>query len=105
MNSKALAVLLLLSAAAPLAAPASAASASAPPSVSADAALSRMNAGAKRFASGRSKRHEYIAQVHATAAGQQPFAAVLGCMDSRVGPEIVFDQGIGDLFSLRIAGN
>ena len=99
MNMTALAVLLVL------AGPVAAASAPAAPSVSADEALSRLKAGAKRFASGHSKPHPYMAQVHATAAGQQPFAAVLGCMDSRVGPEIVFDQGIGDLFALRIAGN
>jgi carbonic anhydrase len=68
-------------------------------------ALARLKAGNKRFASGRSRVHEYLAQVHATASGQHPFAAVLGCMDSRVGPEIVFDQGLGDLFSIRVAGN
>lgn len=41
----------------------------------------------------------------ATAAGQEPFAAILGCSDSRVPPEIVFDQGVGDLFVVRVAGN
>ena len=56
-------------------------------------------------AAGHSLVHDYLAQVHATAAGQHPFAAVLSCMDSRVGPEIVFDQGLGDLFSVRVAGN
>lgn len=40
-----------------------------------------------------------------TAAGQAPFAAVLGCMDSRVAPELVFDQRIGDIFAVRVAGN
>ncbi len=44
-------------------------------------------------------------QVHDTAKGQAPFAAVLGCMDSRVPPELVFDQRIGDVFAVRIAGN
>ncbi len=44
-------------------------------------------------------------QVKATAAGQFPFAGILGCIDSRVPPELVFDQGIGDIFSARIAGN
>ena len=46
-----------------------------------------------------------FAQVRATAEGQYPFAVVLGCIDSRVPPELVFDQGIGDIFSARIAGN
>ena len=44
-------------------------------------------------------------QVKATASGQHPWAAVLSCMDSRVPPELVFQQGIGDLFSVRVAGN
>jgi carbonic anhydrase len=44
-------------------------------------------------------------QVKATAGGQAPFAAVLGCMDSRAAPELVFDQRIGDIFAVRIAGN
>jgi len=44
-------------------------------------------------------------QVKATASGQFPFAAILGCVDSRVPNELIFDQGIGDIFSARIAGN
>lgn len=102
MNLRTLAVLLVFAASPSLAAPAASASA---PSVSAQEALARLKAGSKRFASGHSRRHAYLSQVQATAAGQNPFAAVLGCMDSRVGPEIVFDQGIGELFSLRVAGN
>jgi len=46
-----------------------------------------------------------MTQVKGTASAQAPFAAVLGCMDSRVAPELVFDQRIGDIFSVRIAGN
>jgi carbonic anhydrase len=46
-----------------------------------------------------------MAQVRATATGQAPFAAVVGCIDSRVPPELVFDQRIGDIFSARVAGN
>jgi carbonic anhydrase len=46
-----------------------------------------------------------MAQVKGTANGQAPFAAVLGCMDSRVAPELVFDQRLGDIFAVRIAGN
>jgi len=46
-----------------------------------------------------------LEQVRATAGGQYPFALVIGCIDSRVPPELVFDQRIGDIFSARIAGN
>ncbi|MGD0461142.1 MAG: carbonic anhydrase family protein [Tepidisphaeraceae bacterium] len=70
-----------------------------------DAALARLKDGNRRFVSGDSLRRDYPAQVKATAAGQYPFAAVLSCMDSRSSPEIVFDQGIGDLFVVRVAGN
>jgi carbonic anhydrase len=70
-----------------------------------DAALSRLQQGNQRFVSGSSLHRDYPAQVKATSSGQYPFAAVLACMDSRTAPEIVFDQGIGDLFVVRIAGN
>jgi carbonic anhydrase len=46
-----------------------------------------------------------MSQVKATANAQAPLAAILGCMDSRVPPELVFDQRIGDIFSVRVAGN
>lgn len=49
--------------------------------------------------------HQNAARRAALAAGQHPFAAVLSCADSRVPPEIVFDQGLGDLFVVRVAGN
>lgn len=70
-------------------------------------ALDRLREGNRRFVSGvrsgdtlasRTRRHEL-------AAGQEPFAIVLGCSDSRVPAEIVFDQGLGDLFVIRVAGN
>jgi carbonic anhydrase len=48
---------------------------------------------------------DLLGQVRATAGGQFPFAVVVGCIDSRVPPELVFDQRIGDIFSVRIAGN
>ena len=48
---------------------------------------------------------DLMAQVKATASGQAPFATVVGCVDSRVPPELVFDQGIGDIFVARVAGN
>jgi len=70
-------------------------------------ALERLREGNRRFASGdpshdsRSDR----ARRDALTSGQQPFAAILGCSDSRVPVEIVFDQGLGDLFVIRVAGN
>ena len=69
------------------------------------AALDLLKAGNERFADGRSLQRDYLAQVRITATGQFPFATVLACIDSRSAPELVFDQGIGDLFSPRIAGN
>ncbi len=61
--------------------------------------------GNARFAAGQSTKHNLSAQKNATAAGQHPIAAVLGCVDSRVSHELIFDQGIGDIFSARVAGN
>jgi carbonic anhydrase len=70
-------------------------------------ALERLRAGNRRFATG--KRRATLpsgpAEWAALAKGQQPFAIVLGCSDSRVPAEIVFDQGLGDLFVIRVAGN
>jgi carbonic anhydrase len=68
-------------------------------------ALELLKAGNARFVSNTSKRRDWSAKVVATAAGQYPFAAVLGCMDSRAPVEVVFDQGIGDVFTVRVAGN
>ena len=70
-----------------------------------DEVLARLEEGNRRFVGGNSFRRDYPAQVKATAAGQYPNAVVLSCMDSRSSPEIVFDQGIGDLFVVRVAGN
>jgi carbonic anhydrase len=70
-----------------------------------DQALQMLQDGNVRFASGRSVNCDLLAQVRATADGQAPFAAVVGCIDSRVPPELVFDQQIGDIFAARIAGN
>jgi carbonic anhydrase len=69
------------------------------------AALEQLKTGNERFAAGQSRPRNLKLQITATAAGQYPFAAILSCMDSRVPAEIVFDQGIGDLFSIRVAGN
>jgi carbonic anhydrase len=68
-------------------------------------ALARLKEGNARFLAGRTIHCDLRTQVRQTAGGQAPFAAVLGCMDSRVAPEIVFDQRIGDIFAVRIAGN
>ena len=70
-----------------------------------DAALTLLADGNARFVAGAPVRRDYGDQIRATAAGQYPFAVVLGCIDSRVPIETVFDQGIGDIFAARVAGN
>jgi carbonic anhydrase len=72
---------------------------------SADQALKLLKEGNERFLEGKSIHCDLMSQVKATAGAQAPFAAILGCMDSRVPPELVFDQRIGDIFSVRVAGN
>ncbi|MFP5224431.1 MAG: carbonic anhydrase, partial [Actinomycetota bacterium] len=68
-------------------------------------ALARLREGNDRFISGTGRSTPITAeQVAAVADGQQPFATILGCADSRVPVEIVFDQGLGDLFVIRVAG-
>ena len=67
--------------------------------VTPDAALALLADGNARFVAGTPVRRDYGAQIRATAAGQYPFAVVLGCIDSRVPVETVFDQGIGDIFA------
>lgn len=73
--------------------------------VAPDEAIERLKAGNQRFVSGKTVNCDLMAQVRQTAGGQAPFAAIVGCMDSRVPPELVFDQRIGDVFCVRIAGN
>jgi carbonic anhydrase len=68
-------------------------------------ALQMLKDGNERFIAEQMFDREFDDQVEQTATGQYPFAVVLGCIDSRVPPEIVFDQGIGDIFSARVAGN
>ncbi len=68
-------------------------------------ALQQLKDGNARFVGGRSIHCDLMAQVRATATGQAPFAAIVGCIDSRVPPELIFDQQIGDIFCARIAGN
>jgi carbonic anhydrase len=75
--------------------------------ISANEALQRLRDGNARFASGVAANDTFANQTRraALAERQEPFAIVLGCSDSRVPAEIVFDQGLGDLFVIRVAGN
>lgn len=68
-------------------------------------ALARLQEGHARFRARTPLPRDLLRQARRTAAGQYPFAAVLGCIDARVPPELIFDQGLGDIFCLRIAGN
>jgi carbonic anhydrase len=70
-------------------------------------ALALLQEGNRRFAAGVRSVDAILSQAHSAEhlAGQQPFAVILGCSDSRVPVEIVFDQGLGDLFVIRVAGN
>jgi carbonic anhydrase len=75
-------------------------------SPTADEALARLKAGNERFVAGRARfptvQKEILAEL---AKGQSPYATIVGCSDSRVPPELVFDAGFGDLFIIRLAGN
>lgn len=74
--------------------------------ISAQQALARLEEGNRRFVGGvRTVRTELSQTRRPTAADQRPFAIILGCSDSRVPAEIIFDQGLGDLFVIRVAGN
>jgi carbonic anhydrase len=68
-------------------------------------ALAKLRAGNARFAAGQSRARNLPAEVRATAGSQYPFAVIVSCLDSRAPVELLFDQGIGDLFSARVAGN
>ena len=69
-------------------------------------ALDRLKAGNARFVAGRMTHpDENLARLNELRGGQHPFAAVVGCSDSRVPPELLFDEGFGDLFVIRVAGN
>ena len=67
--------------------------------------LTVLKEGNERFVTGKRLHRDLIRQVDATAAGQHPMAAVLSCIDSRAPAELLFDLGIGDIFSVRLAGN
>lgn len=68
-------------------------------------ALLRLKEGNQRFLNGHLQKRDYLAQAKMASYGQYPWAVVLNCMDSRSVPELFFDQGLADLFILRVAGN
>ncbi|MBS0347505.1 MAG: carbonic anhydrase [Proteobacteria bacterium] len=74
-------------------------------SITPDKALEILKAGNARFAADKPLKRNLKARVQATALGQFPFASVVGCIDSRASPEVVFDQSVGDIFAARVAGN
>ena len=73
--------------------------------ISPDQAIEMLKEGNQRFLNKNEISRDLHAQVKATSGGQNPYAAVLSCIDSRVPVELAFDQGIGDIFSARVAGN
>ena len=70
-----------------------------------ESSLQNLREGNKRFQENVRLSRNLVQQVRETASGQYPYATVLSCIDSRVSSELIFDQGMGDLFSIRIAGN
>jgi carbonic anhydrase len=70
-----------------------------------DASLRRLLKGNARYVEGVAARHDFRHEREALAGGQNPYAAILSCADSRIGPEYAFDSGRGDLFVCRVAGN
>jgi len=73
--------------------------------LSPNAALEILKNGNKRFVNNISENKNYLQQMSDTSDGQYPFAIVLSCIDSRTSSELIFDLGIGDIFSARVAGN
>ncbi|GAB5474634.1 MAG: carbonic anhydrase family protein [Maribacter sp.] len=70
-----------------------------------DMAIQLLKEGNNRFVANKKADRNLLNQVDDTASGQYPFATILSCIDSRVSAELVFDQGVGDIFSARVAGN
>lgn len=68
-------------------------------------AIELLQEGNKRFVSNLKAHRNLLQQVNETSDSQHPFAAILSCIDSRTSAELIFDQGLGDIFSIRIAGN
>jgi len=73
--------------------------------VSPDASLELLMKGNKRYVDGDSRRHDFKREREALVGGQNPYAGILSCADSRIAPEYAFDSGRGDLFVCRVAGN
>jgi len=73
--------------------------------ISPDNAIDLLKEGNQRFVSNKRAGRDLLDQVGDTASGQYPFATILSCIDSRVSAELIFDQGVGDIFSARVAGN
>src|SRR5436305_11249043 len=73
--------------------------------LSPDAALERLRQGNARYVGGLSQRHDFKHEREALVGGQNPYAAILSCADSRIAPEYAFDSSRGDLFVCRVAGN
>jgi carbonic anhydrase len=73
--------------------------------VSPDASLELLMKGNKRYVEGESRRHDFKREREALVGGQNPYAGILSCADSRIAPEYAFDSGRGDLFVCRVAGN
>ncbi len=73
--------------------------------MSPEKALTYLKEGNQRFQNNLKANRNLLNQVNETSVGQFPFAVVLSCIDSRVSAELIFDQGLGDIFSIRIAGN
>ncbi|MDO4222479.1 MAG: carbonic anhydrase [Acinetobacter sp.] len=75
--------------------------------LTAEQALQRLKDGNRRFVEGTVSPHQFLSHKQRIdfAEGQNPFAIILGCSDSRVPAEMIFDQGLGDLFVIRVAGN
>ena len=73
--------------------------------ISPDAALDRLMKGNARYVEGASRRHDFKSEREALVGGQNPFASILSCADSRIAPEYAFDSARGDLFVCRVAGN
>ena len=73
--------------------------------ITASRALELLQEGNKRFVSNLKVNRNLLQQANETSDGQHPFAVILSCIDSRTSAELIFDQGLGDVFSVRIAGN
>jgi carbonic anhydrase len=73
--------------------------------ISPDGAITLLKEGNERFVQNQPASRDLLEQVQDTAGGQYPFATILSCIDSRVSAELIFDQGVGDIFSVRVAGN